>query len=133
MVGQDGETFLGKRRAQDVAQEAGAGVVIEGTCVGFGVHVETVVLHHELADDLKLATCGEEHGLTLALGRTRGRQASDGGGRQLRQHGVAGRQHIVDLQGLGADPHHATALERSENAHLQKLWMLLQHRRRRLG
>jgi hypothetical protein len=84
--------------AQEVTQEAGAGVVIKGTCVGLGVHVATLGLHHELADDLRLATCGEEHGLALTLGRTRGRQASDGGGRQLRQYWIAGRQHIGRLQ-----------------------------------
>lgn len=68
MVSQDGETFLGKRRAQNIVQEAGAGLVIESTCVGLGLKVESAVLHHELADDLRLTTCGEEHGLALALG-----------------------------------------------------------------
>jgi hypothetical protein len=78
-------------------------------------------LHHELADDPRLATRPEEHGLAFTLGRTRGRKASHRSRRQLRQCWVAGRQHIVDLQKLGADPHHATALERLEHAHLGDL------------
>jgi hypothetical protein len=56
VVRQDGEAFLRKRRAQDVAQEAGAGVVIDGTRVGLAVQVETAVLHHEVANDLRSAT-----------------------------------------------------------------------------
>ena len=47
MVRQDGEAVLRKRRAQDVAQKACAAVVIDGSCVGLGVQVETAVLHHE--------------------------------------------------------------------------------------
>jgi hypothetical protein len=74
VVRQDGEAVLRKRRAQDVAQKAGSGVVVDGTRVGLGVQVETAVLHHEVADDLRPTTCGEDHGLALALGRARGRQ-----------------------------------------------------------
>jgi hypothetical protein len=37
---------------QDVAQEAGSGVVVDGSCAGLGVQVKTAVLHHEVADDV---------------------------------------------------------------------------------
>jgi hypothetical protein len=73
VVWQDGETFLGKRRTQDVAQEPGSGLVVESTGVGLCVHVESAVLHHELADDLRLATRREEHWGAFALGRACGR------------------------------------------------------------
>ena len=43
VIWQDGETFLCKRRTQDVAQEAGAGFVVEGTSVSLGVYIEPVV------------------------------------------------------------------------------------------
>ena len=75
MVRQDGEAVLRKRRAQDVAQKAGAGIVVDGTRTGLGMQVETAVLHREVADDLGAATCGEDHGLALALGGARGRRA----------------------------------------------------------
>jgi hypothetical protein len=56
VVRQDGEAFLRKRRAQDVAQEAGSGVVVEGTRVGLGVQVEPAILHDQVANDLRRAT-----------------------------------------------------------------------------
>jgi hypothetical protein len=47
VVRQDGEAVLRKRRPQDVAQKARTAVVVEGSCVGLRVQVETAVLHYE--------------------------------------------------------------------------------------
>jgi hypothetical protein len=57
-----GETSL----ARNVAQKAGSGVVVDGSCAGLGVQVETPLVHHEVADDLGSSTRGEDHGLALA-------------------------------------------------------------------
>ena len=121
MVRQDGEAFLRKRRAQDVAQKAGSGVVVEGTRVGLGVQVETAVLHDQVANDLRRATRGDGYGLALALGGARGRQPGNGGCRQLRQHRVPRREGVVHLQVLGTDPHHPAALECLQHAYLRDL------------
>jgi curli biogenesis system outer membrane secretion channel CsgG len=48
VVREDGETLLRKRRAQDVAQEAGAGLVVEGTCVGLGSIVKSMGVFERL-------------------------------------------------------------------------------------
>ena len=74
MVRQDGEAVLRKRRPQDVAQKARTAVVVEGSCVGLRVQVETAVLHYEVADDLGASPLGEEHGLAFALGQWLRRQ-----------------------------------------------------------
>jgi hypothetical protein len=121
VVRQDGEAVLGKRRAQDVAQKAGAGVVVDRTRVGLGVQVETAVSHHEVTDDLGSSTCSEKHGLALAFGRARRWQTGNRRGRQLRQHRVAGRERLVYLQRFGADPDHASALQRPQDPHLRDL------------
>ena len=92
---QDGEAFLRKRWAQDVAQEAVSSVVVEGTRVGLGVQVETAVLHDQVANDLRPASRGDGYG--LALGGARGRQPRNGGCRQLRQHRVPCREVISSI------------------------------------
>jgi hypothetical protein len=98
---QDGEPVLRKRWSKDVAQKAGARIVVDGTRTGLGVQVETAVLHHKVADDLGPAVSGEDHGFSLAVGRPCGRQP---GIRQLRQHWVAGNQSVVDHQAEARSP-----------------------------
>ena len=121
MVRQDGEAILCKRWAQDVAQKAGAAFVIDGTRVGLRVKVKAAFLQHETPDDLRPTTCGQDHGLAPELGRSRGRQPSNGGCRQLRQHRVPGRQSVIDLKSLGTDPHHPSPSKRLEHAYLRHL------------
>ena len=74
MIRQDSEAVLRKRRPQDVRQKARATLVVDGgTRVSLRVQVRAAVLHHEVPNDLRPTTCGQDHRLAPALGGARQR------------------------------------------------------------
>ena len=87
MVGQALEALARKRWPEHIAQEAGARGLVGGAGAGLGVQVEALVLHDEVAHDLRAAAVHDADGVTLAFSRARG----DGRGAAAWGRGWVGR------------------------------------------